>query len=338
MEIPRIIHQTWKTREIPDEWNEFHRTWGEYNPDWQHIVWTDEDCLQFVKKHFPGFLNTFTSYSYNIQRADAFRYLVLYRHGGLYVDLDFECLRTVDELLANRGFVIGKEPRKHAKWLGAKVLISNAFMASVPGHPFLLEIIETMKRINPHITSHSEVLDTTGPLMVTNVLKNYSGKNVCILESHVLNPFASNSKEMSILRNKKGDYHKLKKRCIENGAYAVHYWSNTWVRNLAGQLINPEPLAVEGYHFYPGRDSTGYDIANLGRDVSRLAVECEKNKKAIAFNTDGFLKYDIQPINRWVEIENKDGNEGLYVKKSHLSKLRPHPESVFRTVLSFLRR
>jgi hypothetical protein len=72
--------------------------------------------------------------------------------------------------------------------------------------------------------------------------------------------------------------------------------------------------------------------------VSRLAVECENNEKAVGFNTDGFLKYDIQPMNRWVEIENKEGNEGLYVKKRLLSKLRLHKESVFRAVLSFLGR
>ncbi len=338
MGIPKIIHQTWKTREIPNEWKEFHQTWGEYNPDWQHIIWTDEDCLQFVYKHFPEFLNTFTSYSYNIQRADAFRYLVLYLHGGLYVDLDFECLRPVDDLVVNRSFVIGKEPRIHAKWHGAKVLISNAFMASVPGHPFLLEIIETMKKMNPRSTSHREVLETTGPLMVTNVLNNYSGKDICVLNAHILYPFASNKKEMCMLRNKKGDYLRLKKQCRENETYGIHYWSNTWARTLAGQLINPDPFSVEGYQFYPGMDSRGYDISNMGRDISRLAVECENNEKAMGFNTDGFLKYNIRPMCHWVEVENWGGNEGLYVKKRLLSKLRLHKKSVFRTVLGFLGR
>ena len=76
----------------------------------------------------------------------------------------------------------------------------------------------------------------------------------------------------------------------------------------------------------------------MGRNVNRLVVECENSEKAIGFNTDGFLKYNIQPMNRWVEIENRDGNEGMYVKKKHLSKLRLHQGSVFRTVLSFLRR
>ena len=289
--IPKIIHQTWKTSEIPDEWKEFHRTWSEFNPEWRHILWTDEDCLQFVDENFPDFFNTFTSYSYNIQRADAVRYLLLHRYGGLYIDLDMECLRPVDDLLLNRSFVIGKEPRIHARWLDEKVLISNAFMASVPGHPFLLKIMETMKRMDPQIFLHRGVLETTGPLMVTNVLNNYSGKDICVLNAHILYPFASNKKEMCMLRHKKDNYLGLKKQCREKGAYAIHYWSNTWARDLAGHLINPDPFAVKGYQFYPGRDSAGYDIANMGRDVSRLAIECENNEKAIGFNTDGFLKY-----------------------------------------------
>jgi len=76
----------------------------------------------------------------------------------------------------------------------------------------------------------------------------------------------------------------------------------------------------------------------MGRDVSRLAIECENNEKAIGFNTDGFLKYYIQPMNRWIEIGNKEGNEGLYLKKRLLPKLRLQERSVFRAVFSFLRK
>jgi hypothetical protein len=328
LKFPKIIHQTWKTKEIPDEWKEYHRSWKKYNPDWHQILWTDDDSRKFIEKKFPEFLNIFDSYSYNIQRADAIRYFILYKYGGLYIDLDFECLQPIDRLLLNESFVIGYEPLKHANYFREKLLISNAFMASVPGHYFLLDIIKTMKTICPAIKLHNEVLTTTGPLMINNVLKKYPQHDICLLDEHVLYPFTSDSKELDTLINKKRNFLSLKKDCIENGTFAIHYYCNSWVRNLAGPLINPEPYKIDGYDFYPGMDSSGYDIGNAGRDIQKLVSECDRNGKALGFNTDGFLKYYIRPKFRWVKINNKNGNEGLYIRKNYLHGLKLYLQSI----------
>jgi mannosyltransferase OCH1-like enzyme len=100
MGIPKIIHQTWKTDRIPEAWQPWTRTWRVFHPDWQYRLWADEDNRRFVETHYPDFIETYEGFSYNIQRADAVRYLILYKLGGLYVDLDFECLRPVNDLLA----------------------------------------------------------------------------------------------------------------------------------------------------------------------------------------------------------------------------------------------
>lgn len=63
------------------------------------MLWTDSSSRQFVAENYPWFLDTFDSYRYNIQRADAIRYFVLYHYGGVYIDLDIGCLKPVDPLL-----------------------------------------------------------------------------------------------------------------------------------------------------------------------------------------------------------------------------------------------
>jgi mannosyltransferase OCH1-like enzyme len=40
MGIPEIIHQTWKTTDIPSEMVAFQRTWTEHHPDWEYRLWT----------------------------------------------------------------------------------------------------------------------------------------------------------------------------------------------------------------------------------------------------------------------------------------------------------
>ncbi|MDY6987343.1 MAG: glycosyltransferase [Thermodesulfobacteriota bacterium] len=313
--IPKIIHQTWETMDIPCEWQDCVRSWQEGHRDWEYRLWTDHDRRRLVEQSYPDFLEIFDSYSHGIQRADAIRYFVLLRYGGLYVDLDFECLRPVDDILSKSTFVIGHQPRKHAALHGEDSLVGNGFMASVPGHPFLLEIIGAMRAIDASIAFHHDVLSTTGPVMINNVLKAYAGDDVVVLEDTVVYPFARGSEELDRLIEKGAESLSLKKQCIRSGTYAIHYWANSWGRNFAGELINPDPFSVEGYTFFPGLDSEGYDIRNGGRVIESLAAECSRDYRALGFNTDGYLKYFIKPRSEWQKVDNRNGNEGLYIKK-----------------------
>lgn len=56
--------------------------------DFEYKLWTDESSLAFIKEHYPWFLPTYLGYQFNIQRADAIRYFVLHKYGGVYLDLD----------------------------------------------------------------------------------------------------------------------------------------------------------------------------------------------------------------------------------------------------------
>lgn len=42
LRIPRIIHQTWKTKDVPSPLDQLPQTWKEYLPNWEYILWTDE--------------------------------------------------------------------------------------------------------------------------------------------------------------------------------------------------------------------------------------------------------------------------------------------------------
>jgi len=90
--IPKIIHQTWKNNTIPTKWKEYHQTWKNKfpEPEYKHILWTDEDNRKFIKDNYEWFLKTYDNYPKNIQRADAIRYFILYHYGGIYADLDCE--------------------------------------------------------------------------------------------------------------------------------------------------------------------------------------------------------------------------------------------------------
>lgn len=96
--IPRIIHQTWKTQDVPLHWNQTVATVRQYNADtFEYRLWTDDDMHKFVREKEPYFYeHTFLTYPFNIQRIDAFRYVILYHLGGIYIDMDNGCRRSFD--------------------------------------------------------------------------------------------------------------------------------------------------------------------------------------------------------------------------------------------------
>ena len=64
--------------------------------------------------------------------------MYLHKFGGVYVDLDFESIRPMDEYLKGKQMILGRmglnESYEHS--------IPNALMASIPEHPFWIKVLE----------------------------------------------------------------------------------------------------------------------------------------------------------------------------------------------------
>ncbi len=319
MAIPRILHQTWKTYEVPEEWWDCVNSWKRHHPDWEYRLWTDDESEAFVARHYPDFLETFQNYPYNIQRADAIRYLVLHQLGGVYADLDYECLQPLDPLLPGHSAIIGLEPEAHAASSKVDHRLCNALMASEPGHPFMAAVIRHLQNATLGTVADYDILATTGPLMLCEVHASYPRKDLTLLPSKVLCPFNSDRERLALHRGRSKQATHLKNQLIEQGSYALHYWSNGWVDDQLGPLDNPMPHEIEGFVFFERRDSPGNDIGYGGRNIPITAQICLDNPRAIAFNTDGNLKEIVVPRLLWRTMKKGEGNEGLYIRKDFLN-------------------
>src|SRR5690348_2125687 len=94
--IPHAIHQTWKSADVPPRFAAYARSWRMHHPRWPWRLWTDADLRAFVAAHEPAFLATYDAYAHPICRVDAARYAIMRHVGGVYADLDFECLAPLD--------------------------------------------------------------------------------------------------------------------------------------------------------------------------------------------------------------------------------------------------
>jgi len=229
--IPRILHQTWKTRDVPARFREYVASWLAHNPGWEHRVWSDDDNDEFIRTHYPAFLPTFRAYRTGIERADAVRYFLLHKYGGLYVDLDFECLRPIEPVLAGATCVLGCEPRLHAERLHHRPrLLCNALMASAPGHPFWLRVHDELLRRATR-SDGSDPVESTGPKVVDAAYEAWSGEDIRLVDPEVFYPVPDIDSVSLGLTPKERSYYAnmVRHRAYWKDAVAVHHWSHTWI-------------------------------------------------------------------------------------------------------------
>ena len=237
--IPCILHQTWKNETLPRAFAKFRRTWLERHPDWEHRLWTDDENRALISQHYAWFMPIYNGYAEKIMQVDAVRYFILHRFGGVYADLDLECLRPIDPLLEGKRLVIGCEPPGHLAQHDVKSrgdsgrILCNAFMASVPAHPFW----EHVACILPSCSDSRDPLSATGPFFLTSACETYANQSDISIEPHEL-LYPLSKKAFGVRRFARGA------RELPRDAYAVHHWSGSWwspaysPKSLARGVVN----------------------------------------------------------------------------------------------------
>ena len=177
LDIPKIIHLTYKDHNIPASWKSTIPAWKKYNPDWEIRFWTDDDNRKLIETKYTWFLHVYDSYEYGIQRADAIRYFILYTYGGIYSDMDIEPTKNFNKLFTKKTdqeVYLIKSPQLS--------YVTNCFMASKPKTKFWEDVFKEMKEVakSPSIFwvgKHWTVMNTTGPIMINKVYRNYKNKD-----------------------------------------------------------------------------------------------------------------------------------------------------------------
>jgi glycosyltransferase involved in cell wall biosynthesis len=224
--IPRIIHQTWKTAEIPAAYQHWQKSWREMHPDFVYRLWTNEDIEDFIREQTVEVQDLFYSYKENISRIDLVRYLILQKFGGLYVDLDFECLHPHHRLFKEHRIMMGIEPETHNQSIKARKAritstVCNAWMASEPGHPFWTHLINYLISVK----NNKDVLNLTGPFALTRAVASYGAKQLTIIPSKYLYPVDKNACWSGEVQ----DLEFFEKNT--RGAFAMHHWVGSWFRS-----------------------------------------------------------------------------------------------------------
>lgn len=230
--IPRILHQTWRSADIPAHLRGFHDSWRRLHPAWDFRLWTDSDNESLLSHHYSEFLPYFRQAVPSILRVDMARLAYLHRHGGVYADLDYEPLRPFDSLLDTDHALVARERRGIGRLLRGRDYVINALLASPPGHPLWLEVMRAMVRsyrprrlLERHTTHVIRMAIAVLDERVDSRLRTHD--DVTTLRDGSIYPSLPTDRLLD---------HRLRQAAAAN-AYGIHHYDNSW-RTPLSRLAN----------------------------------------------------------------------------------------------------
>lgn len=126
--IPKIIWQTAKSFPPPQAKTSI-LSWINNNPEYEWCFMDDERCDLFIKENFSlDFYKMYSSLPLGVMKADVWRIAVVYAYGGVYADIDTECIVSIKEWCKGPIVVAEETPCGN---------IANYTFAAVPKHPAL---------------------------------------------------------------------------------------------------------------------------------------------------------------------------------------------------------
>ena len=164
--IPKNIFQTWYTKNLSPEVQRVVDKMKDMNPDYKYTLFLDEDMDAFVKKYYPGEIySCYCRINMIVAKADFWRYLVLYKYGGVYIDIDSSVDVPLDSFIKNGdSAILSSESNRETFTQWALIFDMN--------HPILKKTIEFIVDNIKHNRYPRDVFHMTGPVVFTQAVKS----------------------------------------------------------------------------------------------------------------------------------------------------------------------
>lgn len=279
------------------------------SPDWEQVIIYDEDAKSFLEKEFGKDSKITKAFylinpKYGAARADLLRYLLIYKYGGLYLDIK-SCIKgPIPEMPKDKDMWISKwsegiGPNKHLFPKTGEYI--NWYIYARKGCPLLKEIIERVvhniytlhENPNNNINiseslfknlggtetkSKGNVLCTTGPIAMT----------IAIFNSNQINNVQDDISINNVL-----EYY-----CIKDNFSASknHYSQQTEPLIFAKKDINYIPKVV--YMTYHDIDSIPqYVFNNINKYCSGYEIKIYNDNMCLEFLEKYYGKKAVEIFN-----------------------------------------
>ena len=228
--FPKIIHQIWLqgVENMPDKYKHNMEQNKKINSGWEYILWDDIKIINLLREN-DKWINTYYILEYLHHKVDFARYIILYKFGGIYIDMDATTIKPINNIV-NRfkqyDLIVSKvnsnilENYIHCRYA---TCINNGIIIAKKNNFVLNKMIESIIE-NPKCDTLSTkitcIQSITGPSKFTKIIYENNNSKIKILEPEFLEPCILDSCN------------------VTNNTHTIHKHEGSWYSNNLRQLMS----------------------------------------------------------------------------------------------------
>lgn len=186
-----------------------------YNPKFKIKIWSEKELINLLNNTNETIFNDCIKKCIHfIQKVDIYKWLILYKIGGLYLDMDISIHKQIDNemlhIFNNNNLVLNY--MQVWQYIPFKV-VNNGIIWSKFNNSIILDFLNSIPWDNQYFKNKDwEILDTTGPFQLTRWVN-------------------SNKNNILILHHKYFEGRPLVYIKDQEGIYTTHLHHSKWMEN-----------------------------------------------------------------------------------------------------------
>jgi len=320
--IPKRIYQSWKTKELSPNLQANVDEIKRLNPTYEYVLFDDNDCRDYLLKNYGvPYASAFDNLFHGAFKCDFWRYAILAKEGGIYVDIDMVPLVPFDEIIRDTDELVSVVDRKRSScWPDCGIF--QSFLAGVKNHQALINafLISFVNITNQKIDLSTSRLDLTGPVVMGRALNIAMNKanSIQIIEPGVY----GNIRLFSVDDNNEHTY-EGDKRIFINKTVGYqpenYYFKSDNFYNL--------PQFKSEYYSNPGNYLIVYVVLQIVILMTSWSLKTKIIASLLALGTVGFLgwrkhRYIMKSVQQVLHVKT-DSNKDVANVRTRLMEKNP---------------
>jgi hypothetical protein len=221
-QIPKMLHYLWFCGEpLPDKFKQYLESWHKFCPDYEIIEW-NQNNYDLSAHPYMRDAAALGRYAF---ASDYARLDIIYKHGGIYFDLDVELIRNIDELRYYSAF---------CGFMTTRLINPGGGFGARSNHPMIKLLRDEYDSISFFDTQKpdSNWKYMTSPEIQTSVMEKHGLKlngefqiirDIAILPAVYFNPFSA-----------------FTNRYLDNEhTFSIHHYASSWLdKDELNTLLN----------------------------------------------------------------------------------------------------
>jgi len=172
--VPLTIYESWHSNMVPEKMRDNIYNLLDTNPEFDYYLYSDDASIKFIETNYePEVANAFRTLIPGAYKSDLWRYCILYKMGGVYIDIKYYSVVPLIDIIRDNPVIFVRDRKGSCK---EDIGLYNGFMVSPPGNSIFKYCIDDIVNSCKLKLYKSNSLDITGPCLLGDIVKKYKTK------------------------------------------------------------------------------------------------------------------------------------------------------------------